>query len=71
MKKPICEFKSMLTLPTCKRVRTLCHVRKIKMEEVLFRLQKQNRLLTGFSPAWTLLGFHACLHAQQVRQHFR
>ena len=47
-------------------------VREIKIEEVLFRLQKQeSRSLTCFCPAWTLTGFHACLQAQQVRQHFR
>ena len=42
------------------------------MKEVLFRLQKlDSRPLTCFWPAWTLLGFHACLQAQQVRQDFR
>ena len=47
-------------------------VRKIKMKEVLFRLQKlESRPLTCFWPAWTLLRFHACLQAQQVRQDFR
>ena len=41
------------------------HIREIKMEEVLFRLQKQEiRPLACFCPAWSLRGFCACPHAQ-------
>ena len=47
-------------------------VRETKMEEVLFRLQKQkSRPLTCFWPAHTLPGFRACLQAQQVKWYFR